>query len=92
MKLMSVYTVRTGCVPDAVNRFLSTKGAPPAGVKLLDRWHKTDSSGGYALFESDSPAALFEASAMWTDVLETHSNLVVEDAEAAPILAKLYGK
>lgn len=92
MKSMLVYSVRPGCVPEAVKRFITTKGAPPPGVTLLGRWHKTDNSGGYALYESDNAAALFEGAAMWTDVLEIHTNMVVEDAEAAPILAKIYGK
>jgi hypothetical protein len=69
---------------------LSGKTTPPAGVKVLGRWHKTDSSGGYALYETDNPAALFEYSASWADVLEIHSNVVVEDGEAGPALGRVY--
>jgi Protein of unknown function (DUF3303) len=90
MKVLSNYTIRPGCVKEAVSRFLAGKGAPPAGIKLLGRWHKTDSSGGSALYETDSPAALFEFSASWSDVLEISSSVVVEDAEAGPILAKIF--
>jgi len=89
---MSNFSIRAGCVPEAVSRFLSGKATPPAGVKIIGRWHKTDSSGGYTLFETDNPTALFEFAASWSDVLETHSNLVIEDAEAAPALAKIFGK
>jgi len=92
MKLMSVFSVRPGCVPEAAKRFLSGKGAPPPGVTLLGRWHKSDCSGGFSLFESDDPVALYQAAAEWTDLLETHSNIVVEDAQAGPVLAKIYGK
>jgi len=92
MKVMATWTVRSGAVRDAVNRFLTTGGKPPEGIKLLGRWHKTDSSGGFALFETDSPAALAAASAEWTDVLELHDHVVLEDAEAAPVLAKIFGK
>jgi hypothetical protein len=91
MKIMSTYTLRPGCVPEAASRFLSGKGAPPEGITLLGRWHKTDSSGGYALYETDDPAKLFEFSASWTDVLELHSTVVVEDDVAGPALAKIYG-
>jgi hypothetical protein len=90
MKVLSNYSIRPGCVKEAVNRFLAGKAAPPAGIKLLGRWHKTDSSGGCALYETDSPAALFEFAASWSDVLEIHSNVVLDDAEAGPILAKLF--
>lgn len=92
MLVMSMYTIRPGCVAEAVSRFLAGKATPPPEVKILGRWHKTDSSGGYTLFETDNPATMFEFAASWSDVLETHSNLVIEDAEAAPALAKLFGK
>jgi hypothetical protein len=92
MIVMSTYAIRPGCVPEAVSRFLAGKATPPSDVKILGRWHKTDASGGYTLFETDNPAALFEFAASWSDVLETHSSVVIEDAEAAPVLAKIYGK
>ncbi|UWZ83442.1 DUF3303 domain-containing protein [Occallatibacter riparius] len=91
MKIMSTYSLRAGCVPEAANRFISGKGTPPAGITLLGRWHKSDSSGGYALYETDDPAKLFEFAASWSDVLELHSHLVVEDDVAGPALAKIYG-
>jgi Protein of unknown function (DUF3303) len=92
MIVMSTYTIRPGCVPEAVSRFLSGKATPTTGLKILGRWHKTDSSGGYTLFETDSPVALFEFAASWSDVIESHSSVVIEDAEAGPALAKIYGK
>lgn len=92
MKMMSTYSIRPGCVPEAAKRFLSGKGTPPAGIKILGRWHKTDGSGGYTLFESDNPALLFEFAASWSDVLDNHSNVVIEDAEAGAALARIYGK
>jgi hypothetical protein len=91
MKVMSAYSLRSGLVAEAANRFLTSKAAPPEGITLLGRWHKTDSSGGYALFETDDPAKLFEYSASWADVLELHSNVVVEDDVAGPALARIYG-
>ena len=92
MKVMSTYSIRPGCVPEAVGRFLGGKATPPAGVKILGRWHKTDASGGYTLFETDDPAKLFEFAAAWSDVLENHTNVVIEDAEAGPVLGRVYGK
>ena len=92
MKVMSTYSTRPGCVPEAVQRFLSGKAVPPAGVKILGRWHRTDASGGYTLFETDNPAVLFEFAASWSDVLDNHSNVVIEDAEAGQALARVYGK
>lgn len=90
MKVMVTFSIRPGCVPDAVKRFLSGQVKEPQGLKLLGRWHKTDGSGGYALYELDNPASAYQLSAAWMDVLESHSSVVIEDAEAGPILAKLF--
>jgi hypothetical protein len=90
MKFMSTWAIRPGATKEAVARFLAGQGTPPPGVKLLGRWHKADGSGGYTLTESDNPAALYESAVAWADVLEIHGGAVVEDADAGPILAKLY--
>ncbi|HEY6488452.1 MAG: DUF3303 family protein [Terracidiphilus sp.] len=90
MKVMSTYSIRPGCVKEAVSQFLAGEANPPAGVKIIGRWHKTDSSGGYTLMESDSPVAMFEFAASWSEVLETHSTIVIEDAEAGAVLAKVF--
>jgi hypothetical protein len=91
MKFMSTFSIRPGCVPEAAKRFLAGKGTPPPSIRILGRWHKTDCSGGYTLFEADSPAVLYEFAASWTDVLENHSTVVIEDGEAGPALARIYG-
>jgi hypothetical protein len=44
------------------------------------------------VFEADSLAAVYEFSIGWSDVLEIHDHLVVEDAEIGPILARVFGK
>lgn len=92
MKFLSTWSIRPGCMPEAVARFLDGKAQPTAGITLLGRWHKADGSGGFSLSESDDPAALFAFSAAWADVLEVHSSLVIEDAEAGPVLAKTFKK
>jgi len=88
MKIMVTWNVRPGAVKEAVNRFLITGGSRTDGLKLLGRWHKTDSSCGLALYETDNQSAVAANSAFWTDVLETHDALVIEDAEMAPVLAR----
>ncbi len=90
MKFMSEWCVRPSVFRDAVARFLETQAAPPAGVKLLGRWHKADLTGGYSLYESDDPKAIYESAAEWTDLCEIRSSVVVEDADAGPVLAKLF--
>jgi hypothetical protein len=89
MKFMTTWKLFPGTRNEATDRFLAGKAAPPAGVTLLGRWHKTDGSGGFSLYESTNPQAMYETSAFWSDVMEIQSTIIVEDAEAAPILAKL---
>jgi hypothetical protein len=92
MKMMSTWSVRPGKVADVVARFLATGAPGPKGVKLLGRWHKADMSGGFTLAESDNPKALYESAAEWADLVEIHSSVVIEDADAGAVLAKLYKK
>ena len=92
MKFLASWSVRPGALKEAVGRFLATQGAPAPGVTLLNRWHKADCSGGFSLFETNNPAALYEGAAAWADVLEVHTHVVIEDGEAGPVLAKLFGK
>jgi hypothetical protein len=56
------------------------------------RWHRTDCSGGYALYETSNAAALFEGAAKWADVLQLHTVAVVEDADAGAAFAKVFNK
>ena len=90
MKVLSTWAVRPGAHKEAVSRFLSGGALPPQGVTLLGRWHKADASGGYSLYETDDPAALFATAAAWAEFLEIHSDLVVEDGDAAPVLARVF--
>jgi hypothetical protein len=92
MKFMSVWTVLPGTLRETVDRFLGGQGQPPEGVTLLGRWHKADCSGGFVLFETGNPSAFYESAAVWADVLEIHTVPVVEDADAARILAKVFKK
>ena len=90
MKFMSTWTVAPGTLRETVNRFLAGQGEPLEGVTLLGRWHKADLSGGYALYETSNLGALYESAAAWTDLLGIHTVPVIEDAEAGPILAKVF--
>lgn len=92
MKIVSTYTFRPGCMAEAAKRFLAGKATPPAGVKLLGRWHKSDASGGFTLSETDDPAKVYEFAAGWSDVLEIHSSVVLDDEQAGPVLGRVFGK
>ena len=93
MKIMVTWSVRPGGLEEAVSRFLATGGMPKQeGVKILGRWHRTDGGGGFTLYETDSPAAMYAGAVEWADLMELDSYVVIEDAEAAPALMKQFGK
>jgi hypothetical protein len=92
MKFISTWTVLPGALKETVDRFLAGQGQPPKGVTLMGRWHKVDCSGGYVLFETNDATAFYESAAVWADVLQVHTAPVVDDAEAGPVLAKVFKK
>ena len=92
MKVLSTWSVRPAALNEATSRFLAGEAAPLEGVTLLGRWHKVDGSGGYSLYETDNPSALYANAVKWVDVLEIHTSIVVEDGEAGPVLAKTFAK
>lgn len=92
MKFLSTFSVRPGCTQEAASRFLAGKAQPPQGVTLLGRWHSTDLSGGFSLYETDDLAKAYAFAVEWSDILEMHTHPVIEDAEAGPALAQRYGQ
>ena len=87
MKFMSTWTFQGGAIPEAAKRFLAGEAAPEAGTTLLGRWHNVDLSGGFALYETNDPAALYRGALKWADLLEINTVAVVEDADAGVALA-----
>jgi hypothetical protein len=91
MKLMTMWSVKDGAIHEAVQKFLETGAQPQPGVTLLGRWHRADLSGGYSLYETDDPAALYMGAAIWAELMDLETTVVVEDAVAGPALKKVFG-
>jgi hypothetical protein len=92
MKFMTTWTLLPGTLKEAASRFLAGQAQPSEGVTVLGRWHKSDCSGGYTLFETNNPVAMYADAAVWADVIELRTVPVIEDADAGPVLAKTFGK
>src|ERR1700722_7130799 len=92
MKFMSTWTFQGGVLPEAAARFLAGEAVPEPGTTLLGRWHNVDLSGGFALYETDDPAALYRGSLKWADLLDLNTVAVIEDADAGPALAARFKK
>jgi hypothetical protein len=92
MKVMTTWSTKPGTLREAVGRFLKGMATPAPGVTMLGRWHSVDLSIGYSLYETNDPAALHLTGALWADVLDLKTVLVIEDSEAGANLAKAYGE
>jgi hypothetical protein len=71
-----------------LRRFQAWK--PPAGFSFQGHWATADGMGGMFLAEADSPAAAFEATATFADLLEFSIVPVLDIMEAVPINARVY--
>jgi hypothetical protein len=92
MKFMSTWSFLGGAIEEAAVRFLAGEAAPEPGTTILGRWHNTDLSGGFLLFESDDPASMYRGALKWADVLEINTVPVIEDAEAGAALGARFKK
>lgn len=88
MKFMLTFKLPQANRNEAIGRFLKTGGQPSKGVKLLGRWTSADLSTGYDLLESDDPSALTEFALQWSDLMEVHTSVVVEDKELQNVLKR----
>ncbi len=92
MKFMVVWKIAPGKYKAAVEQFLKTGGAVPAGVKTLGRWHVPGSMLGWHLVEASDLMAVAVSTAEWADLIELGVYPVIEDAEAGAAAQKVYGK
>jgi hypothetical protein len=88
MKFTVKWKIPKGSVVDAEARFLKTGAVPPAGVKMIGRWHGM-SGGGVLIAETSDAKALYSWLSYWNDVLEFETTRCVDDAEAGEVLASL---
>lgn len=93
MKFMTTYSFRDAdALSEAAAKFLAGEGAPEPGTTLLGRWHSVDLSIGFALYETNDPAALYRGALKWSEELEINTVPVIEDADAGAALAARYKK
>ena len=88
MKFIVSWNIPKTSVAAAEARFLQTGGAPPAGVKMIGRWHGM-SGGGVMIAETNDAKALYSWISYWNDLLEFETTPCVEDAEAGAVLASI---
>ena len=88
MKFIVRWKIPKASVIASEARFIQTGAPPPAGVKMLGRWHGM-SGGGVLIAETDDAKALYSWLSYWNDLLEFQTTPCLDDAEAGPILGAL---
>ena len=87
MKFVITWSVATENYKGAIERFLGTGALPPAGVKMLGRYHGLEgSTHGFIVAESADAKGIYTWLADWMDLCSFQVVPVVEDAEAAQML------
>jgi hypothetical protein len=89
MKFMVTWSINPVHRKEANARFLETGGGPPAGAKMLGRWHGP--AGGFVLAESNDVKAIYEWTGQWSDLLNFRVTPVMDDAEAGEVIKKIAG-
>ena len=87
MLFMVHWTYRPEHRNAAIARFKETGGVPPAGVKLLGRWHAVTQGHGFNLMESNDAIAIAKGCLEWSDLLTIEYFPVVDDEGATKVLA-----
>lgn len=88
MKFIVSWNIPKSSVVASEARFLKTGAPPPAGAKMIGRWHGM-SGGGLMIVETNDTKALYSWLSDWNDLLEFQTTPCVEDAEAGEVLASL---
>lgn len=90
MTFIVSWTLAQATYNAATDRFLKSGGMPPAGVKLLGRWHGMNMCG-FGVAETEDPKALYRWVAEWADVIPIDVTPCLDDADAGAVLASMRG-
>jgi hypothetical protein len=67
---------------------METGGMPPEGVELLYRYHNVDGTGGFAILESKSAAALADYALDWNGLIKIEITAIMDDETITSVLPK----
>ena len=74
-----------------IKKFMETGGMPPDGETMLSRYHNVDGTGGFAIVESDSPAALADYALDWNGMIQINITPLMDDETISGVLGKKFG-
>ena len=73
---------------ETIKKFMETGGMPPEGVELLSRYHNVDGTGGFAILESISAAALADYALDWNGLIKIEITAIMDDETITSVLPK----
>ena len=76
----------------AYARFVKTGGTPPAGVKMLSRWHAVGRHAGFAVAEASDAVPLQKWALEWNDLITMDVYPALTDEQIGPLVAAAIGK
>jgi hypothetical protein len=87
--MLFMITVRTPSTAykAVMERFKAGGGLPPAGVKMIGRWHRTDGSGAVVIAESNDAVSLAKWASEWADLISLETSPVVADDDMAAVIS-----
>lgn len=71
----------------AYARFVKTGGMPPAGVKMLNRWHAVGRHAGFAIAEASDAVPIQKWALEWNDLITMDIYPALTDEQMAPLIA-----
>ncbi|MDC1035533.1 DUF3303 family protein [Alphaproteobacteria bacterium] len=73
---------------ETIKKFMETGGMPPEGVELISRYHNVDGTGGFAILESTSAAALADYALDWNGLIKIEITAIMDDKTITTVLPK----
>ena len=92
MLFVDIYTYKENLGEEGQKRLtnLFTKWAPPGGVEIKSHYSFADGSGGLAIMEASTPAAVLEGCTAWLPFEDQRIVALVDITEAVPISMKVF--
>lgn len=79
MQFFVSWTVNPERRDSATARFLETGGLPPAGVKMIGRWHFAQGREGFLIAEASDAVGIGKWTQAWSDLLTFRITPIVDD-------------
>jgi hypothetical protein len=89
VKFLVSWSLPQSTYRQTIAQFLKAGGMPPAGVKLIGRWHGMNGTG-FAVVETTDAKALYGWFAEWTEFMPIQTTPVLEDADAGEVLSAMF--